>query len=879
MTSEGADSLLSRGLIAWVGTVRRYAIAALALALVGAWLALGYARDHLGINTDTADMISEHLPWRRAMADYDAAFPQDSNTVLVVIDAPTAELAEAAARFLEAELATGSDLVQWVYRPGGDAFFARHGLLYLDVDALLTLSDRLTRLQPFIGSLARDPSVRGLADLLHLAVAQPEASGRLDLAPFLDAMARAATSSAPDAPTETVRAVSWRGLFAGTAAEGVDAREFLVVKPNLDYAQLLPAGPVLERIHQLGAEVASLGSGQSGVRVRITGGTAMEHEELESVSRGAGIAGAAALVLVAVVLLVGLRSVRLVAASLLTLAIGLLWTGAFAAFAVGDLNLISVAFAVLYIGLGVDYAVHLGLRYQELRVAGRPHEEALPGACADVGRALVLCTVTTGIGFYSFVPTDFSGISELGLISGTGMFISLFANLTVLPAALELLPPRTPSSVRGIGLSQGLSRVPVRFARSLVAVFGVAALLALGLLPLAHFDDNPLNLRDPGGEAVSTYRELMDDPDSTPWAMVDLVSPSGDVVAIKHELERLPEVDSVRHLSDWVPAEQPVKLAIVEELDLLLGFELDSTFRVPPPDAELRRKAVRSLLSDCQALVQAPTADAATVEAARRAGRALQSVQDAPDATLLRFESAMVEGLAAELERLTLALQAGPVERADLPASTTTRWLAADGRQRIEILPSADLDEREAREQFVDRVSEVRASATGSALVYRESGRVVARAFLQAFGLAIALIALVLVAVLRSGRDVALVLMPLLIAALLTTTGMLVIGVPFNFANVIALPLLLGIGVDNGVHLVHRLRNAGSHHENLLGSATARAICVSALTTICSFGSLAFSAHPGTASMGQVLAIGLALALACSLLLTPALASIWRTSD
>ena len=526
---------------------------------------------------------------------------------------------------------------------------------------------------------------------------------------------------------------------------------------------------------------------------------------------------------------------------------------------------------MLYIGLSIDYAVHLGLRYQELRAGGAPHAEALPRSAADVGRALVLCAVTTGIGFYAFVPTDFSGVSELGLISGTGMFISLFANLTVLPAALELLPPATRSRPAGIGLPGALATVPVRFARRVVAVFSAAGLIAILLLPNTAFDDSPLNLRDPDGEAVSTYRDLMGDPDSSPWTMVGLVADASEIPSIKRALEALPAVDSVRDLSDFVPSDQAAKLAIVDELDLLLGFELEPAAIPPGLDAVGRRDAVRSMLADCRQLQRERGGDPQG-SAAGRAEQALLAIEAAPDARLHRFETAMVEGLAEELSRLALALEAGPVTRADLPRQLIARWLAPDGRERIEILPAADLDDRHARDEFVERVTAVRESATGSPLVHRESARVVVEAFLQALGLAVTLIALVLVAVLRDWRDVSLVLAPLLLAALLTAGCMVAFGVPFNFANVIALPLLLGIGVDNGVHLVHRLRSNAHRPGALLATSTARAVLVSALTTICSFGNLAFSAHPGTASMGQVLTIGLALALACSLVLTPALA-------
>ena len=482
-----------------------------------------------------------------------------------------------------------------------------------------------------------------------------------------------------------------------------------------------------------------------------------------------------------------------------------------------------------------------------------------------------MCALTTGIGFYAFVPTDFVGLSELGLISGTGMFISLFASLTVLPAALSL----SPLVMRGLSGSSGLpiaiAGVPRRFRRAILASFAVLGVAALATAPAMRFDDNPLNLRDASGEAVATYRDLLADSATAPWTLDALAGDAVEAASLARRAERLVEVDGTVSIADFVPSDQARKLAAIEELELLLGLELELAGPGRELTASERREAFSVLSRHVEALLDIEPPATPTAAAGRQLSDALSALDPTSDDRLEHFEESAVGALPGQLERLTRALEAAPVTRSDLPPSLVERWVASDGRERIEIRPTENLQDVERRDRFVAAVTAVIDSATGTPLIYRESGRVVSGAFTQAFGSAAVLIAIVLAVVLRRWRDTGLVMLPLMLAALMTVAAMVLLDMSFNFANVIALPLLLGIGVDNGVHLVHRLRRGGLRAGELLGTSTARGVVVSASTTLCSFGNLAFSAHPGTASMGQVLSIGLVLTLACSLVLLPAM--------
>jgi hypothetical protein len=321
-----------------------------------------------------------------------------------------------------------------VYVPGGGEFFTHHALLYLNVDELYDLADHLAGVQPMLAELARDHTLPGLVGILDTAIdaAQTDADILENLIPIFDSVSFAARAVIEGHP----RPISWTELLLERTLPGDSARRLIVVHPRLNYDLLLPAG---EPVRAIRAAAVDLDLDPArGVTVRLTGNVALNYEEMVSVARGAVVAILGSFCLVAIILYAAMRSGLLVTCVLVTLLVGLIWTAGFATFAVGELNVVSIAFAVLFIGLGVDFGIHLGMRYVELLRRGSDHTGALEGMAGGVGGSLVLCAVTTAIGFYAFFPTDYAAVVELGLISGTGMPISLIASLTVFPALLTV---------------------------------------------------------------------------------------------------------------------------------------------------------------------------------------------------------------------------------------------------------------------------------------------------------------------------------------------------------------------------------------------------------------------------------------------------------
>ncbi|WP_193367384.1 MMPL family transporter [Pelagibius marinus] len=853
-------------LAAWVNGVCRRPVLVLFACLALAAGLLWIAATSLTINTSTEDMLSAELPWRQNNRAVDRAFPQLVDSLTIAVEGPDALAAEEAAGRLAQALRARDKVFHSVLLPEGGDFFRRNGLLYLSPEDLQAESDRLAAAQPLLAALQEDPSLRGLADLLIQAFdSEDAAADRAELGPLLARLA-ATAEALPDNPAARL---SWSALMSGGPASGeggapADHRRFLIAKPVIDFATLEPMAAGVAAVEKAAEDLGL--TAENGYRLRLTGEALMLQDELASVRSGIGVVGLISGVLVAIVLFAGLRSWRLVLPILVTLVAGLAWTAGFAALAVGELNLISVAFAVLFIGLSVDFGIHYALRVQENAAAGREPLAALTEAAALTGRPLLLCAVSSALAFFAFFPTAYRGLSELGLIAGTGMFIALFLNLTLLPALMRLLPARAGAVHLGplAAASAGLQRRAGRHA-GLLAGLGVAlALAAAFALPQARFDDDPLNLRDPDSPSVAALLELLDDARVSPYSAQVLSDGLEQARAEAARLEALPQVSAAVTLDAFVPAEQDLKLDIIDQTALLLTPLFTAPPPLPAPDASERAAALERL----KAALQDPPA-----EVAGEAARLAAALSNLGPVTPAQLEAAWLGGFDAALNRLLDALEAQPVTLDDLPAELRRRYEAPDGRMLIEVIPEQDLRDPAARERFVAAVQAEVPKVSGVPVTIVEAGWAVVTAFVEATVLALCAIALLLLLVLRSPLDTLLVLLPLSLAALLTVAAGVVFDLPFNFANVIVLPLLLGLGVDSGIHYVMRAREEKEGAVTPTNS-TPRAIFLSALTTLASFGALSLSQHPGTASMGLLLTVAIVITLVCVLAFLPALLAL-----
>jgi uncharacterized protein len=834
--------------------------------------AVFYCAENFRINTDLSGMISDKLRFRQLEKDFYKAFPQLADTIVIVINAPTSDEAIKARAAVSDRLRQDKRHFINVSEPGGGSFFEKNGLLYLDVEQLEDLSARLAEAQPLIGLLSRDLSVEGLFGALELAMKHQGDDGKTDSK--LVYLADRLRDAFDEAAQNREYLLNWESMLIDDKAAASRQKQFIIVKPWFDANDPSTGEAAIKAVRN----AISQSGIDKAVSVRITGDIALAHDDYMTVRDSIGAATFFSMALVCLVLFIGLGSPRLVIAAMSALLIGLVWTTGFALFAVGSLNLISVTFAVLFIGLGIDYSIQFCMRYRELIDSGTQQGEAVLITASGVGRGLLLSCITTAIGFYAFLPTPYEGVAELGLISGTGMFISFFVNITILPALLMVMPVKKAVRKRREILPR--FSFPYRYARIICVIalaLGMASCLAL---PLVYFDYNPLNLYDQSSESIVALREMFDNPDVPPWTISILVRDEQEAKRIAASLEKVSEVKAVATIADFVPDKQEEKLEIISDIAL---------FMQRPPDMKLkpvdyRRKlaaldsfeaALRKIRELKEGQLEHIDRLLSSVSAFRAALKTPETGREAFD----RLEKGLLSGLPGLLKRLDGLLHPKRVARADIPADIVSQYVSPQGVYRVQVFPKENMLDSGSLAAFVEAVKAVAPDATDAPVTIYETGSVVAESFRLATLLALVAVILVLLAELRSIKVTLLILLPLVLSILLTAAFSVLSAIPLNYANVIVLPLLIGVGVHSGIMFMIRHLSEPPDDGNMIGTSTARAVFLSSVTMIISAGTLIFSGHRGISGMGVLLTVCFSLLLFSVLILLPALTLFFRKGD
>ncbi|OFC42377.1 hypothetical protein BAE30_15380 [Acidithiobacillus caldus] len=878
-----------RLLMAVVDGCVRFSRVVLLFFLVALVASVYYVVGHFAINTDTSDALSRDLPFQQREAAYKKAFPQDHDSIVVVLQGQSRSATDGAVDRLQTWLRSHPETFPQVYVPGGGSFFQRNGLLYLPTAKVEEFAKRITDAQPLIARLSADPGIGGLSKLLTEAI-DHELSGGTSLSGLTKvygALNDAIVANLQNKPYT----VSWAELMGGSLNDLGPRKRFVIVEPRMNYHALEPAAAAIQRL-QAGLKSLHLDP-EHGVQVGITGSAVLDAEQLQTVSHGAASSLILTLILEILLVSIALRSARLVTAVFVSLISGIAFTTAWALFFIGPFNLISVAFAILFVGLGVDFGIQLCMRYREELFNGAPHREAMERVTRGIGGALTLAAVAAALSFFAFVPTTYAGIVDLGLVSGASMLIALILTLTMVPAILTVWPISS-QSLRRVTYPHfqkvpTLARHPIH--RYAYWVLTAVALLALAAIPAAlrvSFDFNPLHMIDQKAEGVRVFESLLADPDTAPYRIEVLRPNIASAVETARQLDKLPTVARTVTIDSYIPKDQQAKLAILQNLQILVPpFSLLMPATLTPPDDSKSLADLQKLQGKLQELIARQTAASAgsappSVEllAAQRLSASLARflpVARKDPARLQSLQESALGTLPSELKKLGEALMASPVTLNTLPADLRERYLDARGQARVEVFPKENLVSNRKMLDFVRSVQRVVPDAVGTPVMLIEGGEAVLSAFRQATFTALIGIALLLLVSLRRYRDVLLVMVPLMLAALFTVATMSLLGLSFNLGNIIVLPLLIGLGVAFAIYLVLRWRS-GVDVAHLLQTSTPMAVFFSGLTTLSAFGSLAVSSDPGMASLGKALSLALAMVLLSILLILPALLLIFTHS-
>jgi hopanoid biosynthesis associated RND transporter like protein HpnN len=848
-----------------------WAIVALVLALSGGGAYLATTR--FAIDTDTGHLFSPNILWRQNEAKLYKAFPQLDDLIIAVIDGQTPEKAQDAANRLTAAL-SGAPLISRVWRPDENDFFRSNGLLFLSTTEIRRITGTLIGERDVLQALAEDQSLRGLTGALLDNMRQIGGSQR-GMAMFttgLDELSEAFEGVLAGRPAK----VSWEKMLSFEAPQPTptptaavattiapDLRRIVLIKPVIDFSALQPGADAIALVRKTAAELKL--TKDQGVTLRLTGQVPLADDEFATISENMGFNLSATLVVVALILFGALRSPKLIFAVLATLLAGLAATAGLGILLIGRFNMISVAFAALFIGLGVDFGIQFATRYREERHKVDGHAEgldaALRAAARNIGGSLTLAAVSLLAGFFCFLPTDFRGVSELGLIAGFGMIIAYFATLTFLPALIKLLEPRAEKLPIE---TASLARVDHWIARHRAFVIVGSVVITVAGAPFLWrltFDSNPMDLRNQKVESVATFLELSKDPQTAPNT-IELLAPSLEAArTLSAKIAALPVVDHVFTVETLVPKDQDDKLPLIQNAALQLRGVLTPNVKPAPSDAD----AIKSLQSASKALRHAgarpPPAQAI------RFADTLDALVKADAGVRDAARVAAFSDFARLIGDVRQALRAKRVTLDVLPERLAGDWISSSGEYRVEVGPKGDSNDRTVMIGFAKALQAIAPDASGPPIIVEEAGATVVRAFLEAGTYAFVAIFLILAIALRNAKDVALTLGPLLLAGVLSLETTDAVGMSLNFANIIALPLMFAVGVAFHIYYVIAWRKG---IVDMLASSLTRAIFFSALTTGTAFGSLVLSSHPGTASMGALLTISLFFTLVAAFVVVPA---------
>ena len=846
---------------AWINNavgfcIRHFRVVITAALLLGLTCGI-YAVGHFAIDTNTDDLLSAKLPWRQQEIAFRQAFPQTVDLILIDVGATTPEAAEMAAREVRQGLSNKPELFRSVTDELDAPFFRRNGLLFLAPDQVEQITGQLIKVQPLIGQLLGDPSLRGLVRVLIEVLGFEQSRNTPP-----DAMARPLSliaATLEDVAKGQAAEFSWKALLQGSAHTG-GLHHYIEVWPVLDEKALEPGGRATAAIREI---VSQLGLEKKyGANVTLTGPVIISDNEFSGVHEGILLNSVVTGGIILVILWLALWSVRLVAAVVINLAIGLVITAGGGLLMVGALNPISLAFAVLFVGLGADFAIQYTVRYREERHEVDDLDRALLGSARWVGIPLTLAAGAAAAGFLSFTPTAYSGLAQLGLVAGFGMVVAYALSLTLLPALIRALKP--PPEAKPLALS-ALAPVDSFLKRHRFAVItatGLVVAAGLPALPNLKFNFNPLALENQSSAALTSLFRLGKE---VPLNTAKVLVRPEDTAPVVARLAALPEVAATWTLESFVPRNQDQNLPVIEAAGKSLVAALHSTPRPSPSDAE-DVAALKQAMKTLQDI--ADKHDGAGADAARRLAAALDNLAQADTARREAATDAFVRPLRLDLDDVGESLTAEHVTRASLPPDLVRDWVAPDGKQRIEVWPKGNANDNAVVRRFAHAVQAVQPSATGEAIGSTEWGSTIVEAFAEAAALALFSIAVLLWIVLRRLTDVLVTLIPLLVAGIVTLEICALTKFELNYANIIALPVLLGVGVAFKIYYVTAWRRGQS---NFLQSVLTRAVFYSTLLTATAFGSLWLSNQPGISSMGKLLALSLVCTLTSAALFQPAL--------
>lgn len=838
-------------------------------------------------------------------ADYRAYRSEfgDQEEIVAVIESDDALTTARAADAFYAAIRVKQDIFRDVFYPGGLTFFRTNGMLFMPLKEIRTLRHTLTMVAPVLKDLATSPSIQTLFTSL---------TGQIEN--YLSATYQSSHNGSGDASsleriTFMLTALdrgfsSFNGMTSGLSMNSLLSGGSGTTPSMLENSgkqQIITMLPIKSKGSFVASEKSIIAARATlkdilkrtefkGVRGGLTGVPVLEYEEMNSSQQDIGIATALSLSLTIILLLFAFRGLLTVIAAMVSLIVGICISFGFATLTIGHLNILSMVFAIMLIGLGVEYGIQVILRYQEELNLGAGRLTAIETSLATNLRSIVMAAATTSLAFVTFVLTDFKGIAELGIIAAGGIVICVIATFTVLPSMLVVLErfrkKESPVHAENEGTkrdTQPLLRSIFAAPRLVLAVTFSLSLVCLYPALTVHFDYNLMNLQAKGLQSVEYAYKLMRSKENSGYFAVVTARDKTEAANLTQRLEKLPSVDHVVSILSFVPEQQPEKLA---ELAALRAIMTDMT--PVPYDDNLQVMALPAVFENFRLKVKtlkevlvrrnAPEAKqvGAFLTTLDNFFSTLEAEKDKNALSMLRgFQEGMFADLPGKLAMLKESFSATAIGESDVPPELIRRFTGTSGKLLLQVAAKKEIFEHEPLQEFVDQVKSVVPDATGEPVMVYESLSILRNAYLRAFAYAfIGIIALLLVNF-RSIRYAVLGTLPLAVGLLLMVGGMRLAGISFNSANIIVLPLILGVGIDSAIYIINRYRQGNETPGRVATSSSGIGVLLNAMTILFSFGTLMIAHHQGVFSIGAVMSLGMIASVAAFLIFLPALLTLW----
>lgn len=888
------------------GFVKRHPWPIIGVALLLAAVSVVYTVRNMEFLTGRDDLMPQNTPFHANYRAWQQEFGAQED-IVVVIESDDQEKAARFADDLYQRVRKNRTVVGSVFYPFGLDIFRKNGILFMPLEEIQGLRRNLTLAAPVLKDLAASPSVQTLFSSLTRQIEEygsmdgdtPQARQRLAGITFMLEKLNGGFAQFDSGSTN----FSMNGVFAGNGPGGKESlmeragrMQILTVLPVKDKNSFVPAEKTVAFIR---GEIAALSvkSEYSGtVRAGLTGLPVLEYEEMATSQKDIELATVISVVFTVILLLVAFRGVLNTIAAMVSLVIAICLSFGFATVVIGHLNILSMVFAVMLIGIGVEYGIQLVLRNQEeLRLGAGAMDAVRTGLEKNVW-AIVMAAATVAAAFLTFVFTDFKGFAELGIIAAGGVAICVLITFTVLPAMMVLLARwrkrengKRRTENRKLPISDLRSPISGRAKQLLFghpkAVIAVTVVLcALCIYPLARlkFDYNLLNLQARGVESVVYAQKLMTSKENGGYFAVATARSAEEAVAKAHALEKLPSVDHVVSLNSFLPEGQDKKLAELYALrDALsdvkpVSYEENLSLMELPAVFEGFRNAVAGLKGRLEGEKRPEAKPVGSfLVTLDKFFAGLEKEKDTNAVGMLKdFQGDMFSEFPQKIGFLKASLNPKPVTAADIPPELRERFVGKTGKYLLQVAPKERIFDREPLKRFLDEVRSIDPNATGEPVMVYESMTILRDSYRNAFIYAFAAIVVILMVTFRSIKYTLIGLVPLVVGVLFMVGGMYLCGISFNSANIIVMPLVLGIAIDSGIYLINRYRREGEDPVTVVTSSTGVGVFLNTLTIMASFGSLMVAHHQGVFSIGAVMSLGMLACQVAFILVLPAVLAV-----